>query len=142
MVCRRTPLFSGVMHIRAPVPARSSSSRQHPSQLAKRASTCAAGAAARAARLLRDCANALPAVRIKARTKVIFFIMQSPLEREVNAGAETEAAQIDRLEINEVLVERRVLPGVAAFERQHQVSIDLDVGAAEHVGRRRPAAPT
>ena len=90
-VCMRTPFFSGVMHIRAPVPVRSSSRRQHPIQAAKRASTC--GVAARGA---GDCANTLEAVNVNARTIVVFICVSlnwriGELEGEMNSGAEAES---------------------------------------------------
>ena len=47
--------------------------------------------------------------------------MQS-LEREVNARAEAESAEIDRLEINKVGIQVGVLPGVTRFERQDETA--------------------
>ena len=108
MVCILTPFFSGVMHIRAPVPARSSSRRQQPIHGARRASTCVVDSGGAGC-----CANALEAVSVNAR-RVCFMIVS--LESEVNARAEPEAAEIDRLEVEKVLAQVRVRPGILAFE--------------------------
>src|SRR5688572_1046120 len=136
-VCRRTPAPSGVTHMRAPVPAMSSSRRQHPSQPLKRASIFGAACGA-------VCASALgrgparQAAVANVRKSIRFVMIVSALKHEIDAGAKAEAAQVHRLEIDEVLIELRVDPRVAAFEREIEPLKHEDVGAAQDVRRRRP----
>src|SRR5688572_23769807 len=137
-VCNRTPVRSGVMHIRAPVPAISSSSRQHPSQPLKRASIFCAGDGAVCASVLAT-GPARRAALANVRTAIRFVMIVSALKHEIDARAETEAAQIHRLEVDEILIELRINRRVAALEREVEPLEYEDVRATKRVHRRRPA---
>src|SRR5688572_7406866 len=137
-VCRRTPAPSGVTHMRAPVPAMSSSRRQHPSQPLKRASIFGAvDGAVCASAFAKAPARQAAVANVKKRTRFVMIVSRS-LEHEVDAGAEPEAAQIHRLEIDEVLIELPMDPRVTAFEREIQPLEHEDVGAAQDVRLWRP----